>query len=109
MRTQPDGKVVLGGIGLDVTTFGAAVSFTRLNPDGTRDATFGENGFSAVGSPSDGRAYDFDVSGDSRLFAVGPGLASSGIAAFATRALPAGKLVVAGNAPGPFFARLNAL
>jgi len=79
MELQKDGKIMIAGNTL--VESGWDFSFLRLNPDGTRDTTFGTNGSvildmmlpndSARYSSTEDWAYDIELQSDGKLVALG--------------------------------------
>jgi RNA polymerase sigma factor (sigma-70 family) len=73
VATQPDGKVLTVGTVVNSKPWG--ISVTRLNTDGTPDATFGTNGTATVGpaKATNNHAYGFAVAvqPDGKILAAG--------------------------------------
>ncbi len=68
---QADGRVVAAG-GAAVTAFDGAFALVRLDPDGTRDATFGDAGIVVTNlSPGDDGAADVAIQDDQRIVVAG--------------------------------------
>lgn len=80
VAVQPNGQIVLAGSGNDGTTNGLDFAAVRLNPDGSRDGSFGSNG----------------------QVLVGVNLANSGADDIASGVViePSGKIVLGGTANG---------
>jgi len=66
---QPDGKIIVGGLGQPNLPFSAALF--RLNPDGSTDTTFGSGGLVIVNFPEESSIYDLAVLPDGRILACG--------------------------------------
>lgn len=71
VESQPDGKIVIGG-----SIFGDTGRWqflvARYNPDGTLDASFGNNGKVTTDfGPDEDRVYDLGIQSDGRIIAVG--------------------------------------
>ena len=68
---QADGRVVAAG-GAAVTAFDGAFALVRFDPDGTRDATFGDAGIVITNlSPGDDGAADIAILDDQRIVVAG--------------------------------------
>jgi uncharacterized delta-60 repeat protein len=66
---QPDGKIIVGGVGQSPLPF--SVALFRLNPDGSTDTTFGSSGLVIVNFPEDSSVYDIAVLPDGKILACG--------------------------------------
>ncbi|MEY4863984.1 MAG: hypothetical protein RLZ51_2079, partial [Pseudomonadota bacterium] len=67
---QPDGKVVLTGVG-GYTAYAYERFLTRLLPDGSLDTTFGSNGFVRVGGGRNYSEYSSEYAGGAAIQADG--------------------------------------
>ncbi|HEU4409044.1 MAG TPA: hypothetical protein VFS43_27540 [Polyangiaceae bacterium] len=71
VQLQPDGKIVVAGSTPDAG-FASRPTFVRLNPDGSRDGTFGDGGVAVVeGLPFRASPFSLALQGD-RIIAAGP-------------------------------------
>jgi uncharacterized delta-60 repeat protein len=71
LAIQADGRIVAAG-GASVTAFDGAFALVRFDPDGTRDATFGEAGVVITNlSPGDDGAADIAIQADQRIVVAG--------------------------------------
>lgn len=99
VAVQPDGRIVV--VGHVRAGGGYDVFVARFNPDGSRDATFGENGaaFTDLGSSED-RAYAVAIQPDGKIVVAGA-TGAEGSRNFAlARYLPDGSLDLAFGASG---------
>ncbi len=65
---QPDGKILVAGFG---GAFGNAITVTRLNPDGTIDAGFGDGGTGGVDLGGLERAFGVALQRDGKIVIAG--------------------------------------
>ncbi|HEX6183563.1 MAG TPA: hypothetical protein VFZ44_06600 [Pyrinomonadaceae bacterium] len=63
---QPDGKIILGG-----GAGGSGFALARLNPDGSRDSTFGSGGLATASFSSSSGLRDLALQPDGKIVAVG--------------------------------------
>ena len=66
---QPDGKILVGGLGQGNQPFSAALF--RLNSGGSTDTTFGTNGLVIVNFPEESSIYDIAVLPDGKILVCG--------------------------------------
>lgn len=67
-----EGKILVGGISINTTTYYADILLLRLNPDGTPDATFGTNGVSLTSiTPQDDFLQGMAIQPDGRIVVSG--------------------------------------
>jgi uncharacterized delta-60 repeat protein len=71
VKTQQDGKVVLLGTRNSTSQKPAAMAVIRLNPDGTLDESFGENGTATVELGSHLTASGMAISSSNEIFVCG--------------------------------------
>ena len=85
MVMQPDGKLLVGGVGLNNNT--RPMTLWRFNTDGTQDVSFGVNGAvsPALASTPYGSLYSIALQPDGKLVAGGIGSFSTGTQAFLAR------------------------
>lgn len=67
---QADGKIVLGGVNVDLNTENAQKAFFRLNSDGTFDTNFGTNGLLALGTFNDESIYDVKLQSTGKILGL---------------------------------------
>jgi uncharacterized delta-60 repeat protein len=66
---QPDGKIIVGGLGQGSLPF--SVALFRLNAGGSTDTTFGSGGLVTVNFPAESSIYDVAVLPDGKILACG--------------------------------------
>ena len=66
---QPDGKIIVGGIGQGNLPF--SVALFRLNPAGSTDTSFGSGGLVTVNFPAESSVYDIVVLSDGKILLCG--------------------------------------
>jgi uncharacterized delta-60 repeat protein len=69
VAVQPDGKILVGGVGQGNLPFSFALF--RLNNDGSTDMTFGTGGLVIINFPSESSVYDVTVLPDGKILACG--------------------------------------
>lgn len=71
MVMQPDGKLVVAIDRSDPNQFDLNFYTYRYNPDGSADATFGNNGVSAIFAGTMSKNYDLKLQSDGKIVVVG--------------------------------------
>jgi uncharacterized delta-60 repeat protein len=66
---QPDGKIIVGGVGQGNLPF--SVALFRLNSGGTTDTSFGSGGLVTVNFPAESSVYDIVVLPDGKILVCG--------------------------------------
>ncbi|HKR22442.1 MAG TPA: hypothetical protein VJS17_07605, partial [Pyrinomonadaceae bacterium] len=69
VAVQPDGKIIVGGVGQG--TVANSFALFRLNSNGTTDTTFGTNGLVVVNFPAESSVYDVAVLPDGKILVAG--------------------------------------
>jgi len=67
---EPDGRIFVSG-GANFTTSTSDIAIARYNPDGSLDASYGNNGFEIISLPSESRVIDLARQADGKYVLCG--------------------------------------